>query len=73
MPHNRISAISTGIFGYPREDAAEICSAAISEFLAMDSVIEKGRPVLFNEVHLAVFLNLTNSRKAASTERLNNQ
>jgi O-acetyl-ADP-ribose deacetylase len=49
-------AISTGAFGYPREDAAVICSAAISEFLAMDSVIEEVRLVFFDEMDLAVFV-----------------
>jgi O-acetyl-ADP-ribose deacetylase len=49
-------AISTGAFGYPREDAARTCSAAISEFLSMDSVIEEVRLVFFDEVDLAVFL-----------------
>lgn len=41
-------AISTGVYGYPREEAAEVASMAIEEFLRGDSGVA--------EVHLVFFL-----------------
>jgi len=47
-------AISTGVFGYPLEEAAEVSSTAIKAFL--------GNPSSFGEVHLVFF-----SRTGADT------
>jgi O-acetyl-ADP-ribose deacetylase (regulator of RNase III) len=41
-------AISTGVYGYPREEAAIVASSAIAEFLASDNVV--------TAVHLVFFL-----------------
>ena len=49
-------AISTGIFGYPRSEAAEIASKAIREFLADDSLFNEVRLVFFQETDRDAFL-----------------
>ncbi len=49
-------AISTGVFGYPREEAAEVASAAIRDFLAGDHRIVEVRVVLFSLSDARVFL-----------------
>lgn len=41
-------AISTGVYGYPREEAAEVASTAIEQFLRGDARVA--------EVHLVFFL-----------------
>jgi O-acetyl-ADP-ribose deacetylase (regulator of RNase III) len=50
---NRLStiafpAISTGVYGYPREEAAQVSSAAIAEFLSCERTIEQVRLVFHN-------------------------
>ena len=49
-------AISTGIFGYPREEAAVISSTAILEFMLANAVPREVRLVFYNEPDLSVFL-----------------
>ena len=55
-------AISTGVYGYPMEEAAKIALATISEELSRSPSIEKVRFVLFDslayEVHDRVFRDL---------------
>lgn len=41
-------AISTGAFGYPRHEAAEVASVAINEFLEIDQTVEEVRLVFFS-------------------------
>ena len=50
-------AISTGIFGYPRNEAAAVASKAIEEFLASDSSIEEIYLVFFSPGDADLFLN----------------
>jgi O-acetyl-ADP-ribose deacetylase (regulator of RNase III) len=40
-------AISTGVFGYPRSEAAAVSSQAILEFLASDEIVKEIRLVFF--------------------------
>lgn len=49
-------AISTGVFGYPREQAAQVASNAIKEMLEIESLIEEVRLVFYAESDLAEFL-----------------
>ena len=42
-------AISTGVFGYPREQAATVAVRATQEALAMEATVELVRFVLFDE------------------------
>jgi O-acetyl-ADP-ribose deacetylase (regulator of RNase III) len=49
-------AISTGIYGYPKDQAAEISSIAVKEFLAENDSIEEVRFIFFNEFEAKVFL-----------------
>jgi O-acetyl-ADP-ribose deacetylase (regulator of RNase III) len=49
-------AISTGAFGYPREGAAKVASAAIVEFLAHDVQLKEVRLVFYSASDLRVFL-----------------
>lgn len=49
-------AISTGVYGYPRPEAAAVSSQAIKEFLATDNVINDVRLVFFKQSDLDVFL-----------------
>ena len=49
-------AISTGIFGYPREEAAVVASRTIAEFLASDGTITEVRLVFFSRRDAEVFL-----------------
>ena len=49
-------SISTGAFGYPREDAAAVSSRAVAEFLRGDASISEVRFVFFSEGDLGVFL-----------------
>jgi O-acetyl-ADP-ribose deacetylase (regulator of RNase III) len=48
-------AISTGVYGYPVELAAEVAGAATAEALAVQDTVELARFVLFDERTLAVF------------------
>ncbi len=49
-------AISTGVYGYPKEEAAKVSSMAIAEFLARDSSITQVRLVFFSERDAQVFV-----------------
>lgn len=49
--------ISTGAFGYPREDAAAVSSLAVAEFLRGDDMLSEVRFVFFSEGDLRVFLS----------------
>jgi len=48
-------AISTGAFGYPREEAARVALAALARELATLPEIERVRVVLFDEEARAIF------------------
>jgi O-acetyl-ADP-ribose deacetylase len=49
-------AISTGIYGYPREEAAAVASMAIESFLEKDSTIDQVRLVFFQTSDAESFL-----------------
>lgn len=49
-------AISTGVYGYPRELAAKVASKAVADFLKNRSEIEKAVFVFFSEEDMEVFL-----------------
>jgi O-acetyl-ADP-ribose deacetylase len=49
-------AISTGIYGYPLEEAAKVSSAAIEKFLAGDKSIREVRLVFFAQGDADTFL-----------------
>jgi O-acetyl-ADP-ribose deacetylase (regulator of RNase III) len=49
-------SISTGAFGYPREEAAPVASAAIAEFIREDSRVSEVRLVFFSRGDMNVFL-----------------
>ena len=48
-------SISTGVYGYPKHDAAKIASAAIKNFLAADQQIHEVRLVFFQPQDARVF------------------
>jgi O-acetyl-ADP-ribose deacetylase (regulator of RNase III) len=50
-------AISTGAYGYPREEAAAVSSVAIAEFLGGGDSIREVQLVFFSEGDLRVFLS----------------
>jgi O-acetyl-ADP-ribose deacetylase (regulator of RNase III) len=50
-------SISTGAYGYPREEAARVSSAAVGEFLLAEPGIEEVRLVFFSRGDLEVFLS----------------
>lgn len=49
-------AISTGIFGYPAEEAAEAASTAIKAFLAQQTSVNEVRLVFFSRADADVFV-----------------
>jgi O-acetyl-ADP-ribose deacetylase (regulator of RNase III) len=49
-------SISTGVYGYPKPEAAKISSSAIKEFLTADEQIEQVRLVFFQQGDARVFL-----------------
>ena len=49
-------SISTGVFGYPKAEAAQIASDAIRDFLTADEQIEQVRLVFFQQSDARVFL-----------------
>jgi O-acetyl-ADP-ribose deacetylase (regulator of RNase III) len=49
-------SISTGAYGYPREEAAAVSSSAVAEFLLGDDTLREVRLVFFSEGDLRVFL-----------------
>jgi O-acetyl-ADP-ribose deacetylase (regulator of RNase III) len=49
-------AISTGIYGYPRQAAAEVASTAIEKFLQRDETILEVRLIFFQAADMEVFI-----------------
>ena len=49
-------AISTGIYGYPKDEAAAISSTTIADFLAQGPSIREIRLVFFSQSDLTIFL-----------------
>jgi O-acetyl-ADP-ribose deacetylase (regulator of RNase III) len=49
-------AISTGAYGFPREEAAKVSSAAITQFLSRESTVEQVRLVFHRGDDAEVFL-----------------
>ena len=49
-------AISTGVFGYPLDEAAAVSSQAIMDYLADDEVVKEVRMVFFNRSDADAFL-----------------
>jgi len=49
-------AISTGIFGYPRPEAAAVASSAINDFLAGDRHCKEIRMVFFHSEDARIFI-----------------
>lgn len=49
-------AISTGVFGYPKDQAAIVSSQAIAAFLSADEIIEQVRLVFFKGADADLFL-----------------
>jgi O-acetyl-ADP-ribose deacetylase len=49
-------AISTGVYGYPRDEAAAVASQEIANFLAYDTALREVRLVFFTQRDAAVFL-----------------
>jgi O-acetyl-ADP-ribose deacetylase (regulator of RNase III) len=50
-------AISTGVYGYPLEEAAKVSSAAIENFLGTDKSVQELRLVFFSPTDADIFLN----------------
>jgi len=53
-------AISTGIYGYPKDQAAQISSTTVREFLAANDSFEEVRFIFFNEFEAKIFLEHQN-------------
>lgn len=49
-------AISTGVYGYPLDEAAKVSSQAIEKFLSSDSSIQEVRLVFFSRQDAEIFL-----------------
>jgi len=49
-------AISTGIYGYPQDEAAKVSSAAVEKFLSTEKSIQEVRLVFFSSSDAEVFL-----------------
>ncbi len=49
-------SISTGAFGYPREEAAAVSSEAIRDFLRVNGLLEEARLVFYTRGDVNVFL-----------------
>jgi O-acetyl-ADP-ribose deacetylase (regulator of RNase III) len=54
-PRVAFPSISTGVYGYPVEDAAPVALAAVREVLDRESALELVRFVLFSEADLRVY------------------
>ena len=48
-------AISTGVYGYPKDEAARVASTAIEQFLSQDSTVTEVRLVFFSAGDAEVF------------------
>jgi O-acetyl-ADP-ribose deacetylase (regulator of RNase III) len=57
LPTVAFPFISTGAYGYPREEAAGVSSSAVAEFLRGDDSVREVRLVFFSEGDLRVFLS----------------
>ena len=57
-------ALSTGIFGYPLDDAALVAIKAIKEYLQQDTTIEIVRMVLYNEAACDAHLRALDAQDA---------
>jgi len=53
-------SISTGAFGYPREEAAAVSSTAIADFLGQNDSISQVRLIFFQQSDARVFLRYQN-------------
>lgn len=51
-----LPAISTGIYGYPKDEAAQIASRIVKDFLDADERLEEVRFVFFSEADAQKFL-----------------
>ena len=49
-------SISTGAYGYPREEAAAVASRAVAEFVGGDGTVGEVRLIFFSERDVKVFL-----------------
>ena len=49
-------AISTGVYDYPKDDAAQVASKAIKEFLNADELLQQVRLVFFKRGDAHIFL-----------------
>ncbi|MGI8640015.1 MAG: O-acetyl-ADP-ribose deacetylase [Pyrinomonadaceae bacterium] len=49
-------SISTGAFGYPKHEAAQVASRAVKEFLAQDGTIERVNLVFFSPADAEKFI-----------------
>ena len=49
-------SISTGVYGYPKQEAAAISSRAIKEFLSLEQSVQQVRLVFFHDADARVFL-----------------
>jgi O-acetyl-ADP-ribose deacetylase (regulator of RNase III) len=49
-------SISTGAYGYPREEAAAVASSSVAKFLGGDETVREVRLVFFSERDVRVFL-----------------
>jgi O-acetyl-ADP-ribose deacetylase (regulator of RNase III) len=49
-------AISTGVYDYPKDAAADVSSRVIKEFLAADELIQQVRLVFFKQADAEIFL-----------------
>ena len=49
-------SISTGLYGYPKPEAAAVSSRTIKEFLGLDQSIQQVRLVFFHDADARVFL-----------------
>src|SRR5947207_10758427 len=50
-------AISTGVYGYPRDQAAEVSSRTIKNFLSNDLLLKEVRLVFFQSSDVKIFLD----------------
>ena len=51
-----LPAISTGVYDYPKDDAAQVASKAIKEFLNADELLQQVRLVFFKRGDAHIFL-----------------